>query len=307
MTFVLLADGQPYANVTLSGDGNTWSGSFADLPVYANGSAIKYEVVELSVDNYNSTVTNDSLGNYTIVNSRIVEFTSVNVAKVWNDSGNNDGIRPVNITVYLLADGNPVNETVLSEANGWTAVFGDLAVYKNGKPIVYSIDEAAVADYTVVISDDGNNFTITNTHVVKAVEVHVTKVWDDSANKDGIRPENVTVYLLADGVRVNMTVLSEANGWTAVFGDLPVYADGKRVVYSIEEEAVANYTTVISNDGNNFTIVNTHVAENQTENHTNKTTFVNKVEFDRNATGNPLFALILVLISLGVITFKRKN
>ncbi|WP_298524443.1 hypothetical protein, partial [uncultured Methanobrevibacter sp.] len=44
--------------------------------------------------------------------------------------------------------------------------------------------------------------------------------------------------------------------------------------------------------------------KNNTTNHTKHR--YHKVH-DKNATGNPLFALKLVLISLGVITFKRRK
>ncbi|MBE6507772.1 MAG: Cna B-type domain-containing protein, partial [Methanobrevibacter sp.] len=262
VTFVLLADGIPVDSAVLSGAGNVWSASFNDLPVYSDGKVIVYSIEEMSVDNYNSSVTNDSLANYTITNSRIVEYTSVNVTKVWDDEDDHDGFRPDNVTFVLLADGIPVDSAVLSGAgNVWSASFNDLPVYSDGKVIVYSIEEMSVDNYNSSVTNDSlANYTITNSRIVEYTGVNVTKVWNDNDNQDGVRPLNVTVVLFADGVEVNRTVLSEGNGWKASFNELPVYNNnGTVIAYTIEELEVANYTVSIFNDtAYNFTINNTH-------------------------------------------------
>jgi hypothetical protein len=90
---------------------------------------------------------------------------------------------------------------------------------------------------------------VTNTHNVYKKDIEVTKVWNDNNNQDGIRPESITVKLLADGVDIATATLSEANGWKATFGGLEVNKDGKAINYTIEEVAVdgmASCTTVRS-------------------------------------------------------------
>ncbi|MBE6500791.1 MAG: Cna B-type domain-containing protein, partial [Methanobrevibacter thaueri] len=141
------------------------------------------------------------------------------------------------------------------------AVFDNLSVYSNGNVITYSVQELDVADYTSVISNaTAYEFTVTNSHVPVVTEVNVTKVWNDADNQDGVRPANITVVLLKDGVVVASADLNAGNDWKAVFADLPVYSNGKAIVYSIEEVSVANYTTVISNSSAYvFTVTNTHV------------------------------------------------
>ncbi|WP_295112222.1 hypothetical protein [uncultured Methanobrevibacter sp.] len=55
---------------------------------------------------------------------------------------------------------------------------------------------------------------------------------------------------------------------------------------------------------------NTTKKDNKTKHHHENKTKVhhyNKIRYDKNATGNPLFALILVLISLNFITFRRRK
>ena len=85
-------------------------------------------------------------------------------------------------------------------------------------------------------------------------EVAVKKVWDDKENKDGLRPDKVTVRLLADGQEVAVKEITATDNWQASFTDLPVYKEGKKIVYTITEDPVAGYTATI--DG--FTVTNRH-------------------------------------------------
>ncbi|MBQ7929248.1 MAG: Cna B-type domain-containing protein, partial [Methanobrevibacter sp.] len=88
----------------------------------------------------------------------------------------------------------------------------------------------------------------------------VVKVWDDNGNRDGVRPDIVTV-VLSNGTDVVATAtLNDSNDWSASFTDLPVYNNGKLIEYSINELEVANYTSIVSVDGAySFTVVNSHV------------------------------------------------
>ena len=114
--------------------------------------------------------------------------------------------------------------------------------------IVYSVNETAVANYTAVITNvSAYDWTVTNNHTPIVTGLNVTKVWDDNDDQDKIRPENVTVYLYADGVKINETVLNADNDWKVTFPDLAVYSNGQVINYTIGEAAVANYTAVITN------------------------------------------------------------
>ncbi|WP_295590635.1 Cna B-type domain-containing protein [uncultured Methanobrevibacter sp.] len=191
----------------------------------------------------------------------VLPLIDINVTKIWDDADDQDGIRPKNVTVVLLADENEINRTVLSDANNWTYTFHSLPVstleYKN---ITYEIKEFNVTGYKVAITRNNYNFIINNTHVPLETEVNVTKVWDDADNQDGFRPANITVILLGDGVEVNRTVLSEDNNWTYTFVKLPVNNNGTVIEYTIDEFNVTNYTVVIDKVANyTFVINNTHV------------------------------------------------
>jgi uncharacterized repeat protein (TIGR01451 family) len=87
----------------------------------------------------------------------------------------------------------------------------------------------------------------------------VTKVWNDADNHDGIRPQNVTVVLLADGIYYANVTLSDANNWTHTFVNLPAYNNGSKINYRVLEFNVTGYSVNITDLGNGtFIINNTH-------------------------------------------------
>jgi nitrogen fixation protein len=260
VTVVLVADGSVVGSAVLDAS-NDWSASFTDLPVYDDGEVIEYSVEEVSVANYTSVISVVGDYDFSVVNTHVPVVTVVNVTKVWRDNDDQDGVRPVNVTVVLVADGNVVGTTVLDASNDWSASFTDLPVYDAGEVIEYSVEEVSVANYTSVISVVGDyDFTVVNTHVPVVTAVNITKVWMDNNNTDGVRPSSVTVVLVADGNVVGFAVLDASDDWSASFENLPVYKDGNMIEYSVEEISVANYTTAISvNGAHDFTVVNTHV------------------------------------------------
>lgn len=94
-------------------------------------------------------------------------------------------------------------------------------------------------------------------------QVKVSKVWEDQDNQDGIRPESVTVKLLADGQETGRTAeLKADNGWAAEFTDLNQYQDGRKIQYRVKEVPVSGYMTVVTgNAEHGIIITNTHEPE----------------------------------------------
>ena len=265
VTVRLLADGQNTdKTLTLNAD-NDWAGSFSDLDVYNAGQPIAYTVEEVSVAGYQPSITGDAATGFTITNTHAPETITVSVQKDWNDANDQDGKRPAEITVRLLADGQDTGKTLaLNAANGWAGSFSDLDAYSEGVAIVYTVEEVSVAGYQPSITGDAaTGFTITNTHTPETTAVSVEKVWDDADDQDGKRPDAVTVRLLADGQATGKTLtLNAANGWAGSFSDLDVYNAGQPIVYTVEEDAVAGYQPSIAGDAaTGFTITNTHAPE----------------------------------------------
>ena len=155
------------------------------------------------------------------------------------------------------------------------------------------------------VTDLKTNFTISNK--LETVNITVKKIWNDKNDKDGKRPGKITISLLANGVVVK-TVTISGSEWTYTFTNLPKYDNGSLIEYSVSEESVEDYNSSISCSNNTFTIVNTHVPEeNDTENKTDvPKKEAPKVPTSKSATGNPFFALIFAIITL-IIVPKHKN
>ena len=236
VTIKLLANGTETGQTTTATAANGWTYEFTGLDAKdAQGQAITYSVAEEAVAGYTST-----LNGYNLTNSHTPETVSIQGTKTWEDGDNQDGLRPEQITVKLLADGVETGQTTTATAaNNWTYEFSNLPKNKAGKAITYSVAEEAVVGYTASV----NGYNLTNSHTPETVSVQGTKTWQDNDNQDGVRPEQVTIKLLADGVETGQTaVANAANNWTYEFSNLPKNKAGKAITYSVQEEAVAEYT-----------------------------------------------------------------
>ena len=236
-------------NVTSAND---WKYESKALPKYAAGQEITYTVSEEAVPGYTSKV-----DGYNITNSYTPETTTVSGSKTWEDGDNQDGKRPASITVNLLADGQKVNTQTVSEAEGWSYNFTGLPVYKDGQRITYTVTEESVPGYSTNL----NGYNITNSYTPEKTEITASKTWNDSDNQDGKRPTKISIKLMKTVGGVKTEVASKevtaADQWQTKFENLPVYENGQKIDYSIEEDDVAGYTKEIKD----FTVTNSYTPE----------------------------------------------
>lgn len=236
-------------NVTSAND---WKYESKALPKYAAGQEITYTVSEEAVPGYTSKVEG-----YSITNSYTPETTTVSGSKTWEDGDNQDGKRPASITVNLLADGQKVNTQTVGEAEGWSYNFTGLPVYKDGQRITYTVTEEAVPGYSTNL----NGYNITNSYTPEKTEITASKTWNDSDNQDGKRPTKISIKLMKTVGGVKTEVASKevtaADQWQTKFENLPVYENGQKIDYSIEEDDVAGYTKEIKD----FTVTNSYTPE----------------------------------------------
>ena len=252
--------------------------------------------------------------------------TTVSGTKTWKDNDDQDGKRPDSIKVNLLANGKVVQSKTVKASDNWKYSFTNLPEFENGQKITYTVTEDAVAGYTSTI--DGYN--ITNNHTPATVKVSGTKTWNDNNNQDGIRPSSITVNLLANGQQVASKTVSASDNWQYSFDNLAAYANGKKITYTVTEDAVAGYTSTV--DGYNIT--NTHnpttpkkpqVPNNpitpkkpQVPNNGNKVTpkaYTQGKTYEKTGklpqTGNEssmgmmLIGLVTLLLSLGLVVISR--
>ncbi|MCR8968368.1 Cna B-type domain-containing protein, partial [Streptococcus zalophi] len=227
---------QLYANDKKAGDevtltaADNWTYTWSDLDEKSAGQTIVYTVKEVGkVDGYKVAIGDLDQGNVTITNTHTPAEISIKGSKTWKDAKNQDGIRPDEVVINLLADGVATGQTAtVSKASDWSYEFKNLPKYKGGKEIVYSVTEDAVDGYTTTI--DG--YDVTNTHKPSTTKVVGKKTWDDADNKDKLRPESITVRLYANGKEVQHVVVTAKDKWSYSFENLPEYENGKKIEYS---------------------------------------------------------------------------
>lgn len=221
----LLADGVALKTADVSGP--AWSYTFSDLYLENEGATIAYTMslgasapgYEMVTDGFSATGTH------------VPAKTSVAGALSWDDDADRDGKRPTSVTLRLLADGQPVGADRAVAGPDWSYSWDELPENAAGNPISYSVVAVIAPNgYTAATSDGA----LTLVHVPETIDVTALIGWNDDSDRDGARPESAEVQLLADGVASGDPVaLTSANRGAYTWSDLPKYADGSSIVYTI--------------------------------------------------------------------------
>ncbi|HEC2244369.1 TPA: Cna B-type domain-containing protein, partial [Staphylococcus delphini] len=221
----------------------------------------------------------DTVGHFLeIENDKKIETNKdVTAKKVWKDT------ETQHPTIYfkLYQKGTNGSETAVENAaiqslvSGTTEVtWKNLPEYdKDGNAIEYLVHEvdstgndSTPAGYT----KEEQGLTVTNTkNPVEKTAVTVNKVWQDTNNQDGKRPNQVAVqlYKTAEGheEKVGAPVqLDASQDWTHTWNDLPKQDDkGQAVDYVVKEENVPEgYQSSVKKEKENmFTITNAYTPE----------------------------------------------
>ena len=188
------------------------------------------------------------------------DTVSRKVIKVWKDDV--ESLRPQEVIIQLLKDGEVYDTVSLSEQNNWRHTWDELPKYNtDGAKVEWSVTEKAVDDYTVLIEKNGITFTVTNTYAPETtddtVKRIVTKIWEDKGYESR-RPGSVQVTLLQNGTAYDTVTLNEANDWLYTWDALPQYsADGKECSWTIQETDVSGYVSSVNQNGCTFVLTNT--------------------------------------------------
>lgn len=204
----------------------------------------------------------------TITNTHTPATIKLTVTKKWDDEENQDGLRPEEITVRLLANGQEEKEIQVTEEQGWSYTYEELPRYENGQEIEYSIEEDVPQGYEqtrnerVEYTQLSQKYELENRHVPSQIDIQVCKTWEDASDQDGLRPDEIVVHLLKNGEDTGKHLtLTEQDNWAAkTFEDLDEYANGVKIDYTVEEDAVVGYEANVEEEAENvFAITNTHV------------------------------------------------
>ena len=251
VTIKLFADGTEKETVTLTATDN-WTHTFTNLDKYAaDGHEIVYTVDETPVAGYTKDISGTAATGFTVKNTNTATI-NIPVTKTWVGTAGTSAI------IKLLADGAEKETVTLTAADNWTHTFSNLPKFDttDGHEIVYTVDEVDVPNYTKGISGTAaTGFTVTNT-ITGKVSVPVTKVWV------GPQASSAKVTLFADGVEKDSVTLNAANGWAHTFTNLDKYNNGTEIVYTVTEDPIANYDSVVTgNAANGFTVTNTNTEK----------------------------------------------
>ncbi len=187
------------------------------------------------------------------------EVKQISGTKTW--VGDTEAQRPEEILIHVYARGEDDSRTeitgspvTVTAANDWT---WSLQIPLNDIAVVTEDGENSSVTYKEIVieeevpdgyeaSYDGYNITNTLISEEERIEVAGAKTWDDLNNADGLRPESITIRLLADGEEVAAKTVTASDGWAWCFEDLPKNkASGAEIVYSITEDPVEGYVTEI--------------------------------------------------------------
>lgn len=244
-------------------DDSRWDYEIYDLPkntVYEDGTAAPityWAVANLSgLSNWYSKLDGKDTGmdiTMTHVNyaeDRPNSTQSYDVSVVWADNSNAWAYRPdaAGVDVTMLANGQPTNYKAHLDKNNateaapdtWSYHFDNLPTYLNGHAVVWTASISDQVKYTASETPFGTYSVIKMT---QTGAYDLTVRWADTQDNDGMRPESVSVSVLADGKEVvgsPVVLTGEGDTWTARIEDLPVWREngaGAAVAYSFRWEA----------------------------------------------------------------------
>ena len=269
-----LAKGDEIANVTITGT-ITEVGSVENV---ASGAKIVNAAGEDVTGNYDIEYVKGTLTIKAIPSDGFVDVT---ITKKWDDANNQDGKRDdVTLTLNASANGRLIDWDVLKDIakNGanltmdetaehvfaraeftddkdsYSYTFRNVPKYANFNDvntlIDFAVTENEVPDFYEIDVESSTRLMIVNVHEVKTMNIHVTKVWEDENNNDGYRPDAITVKLYADGEFYGEKTITpdENDVWETTFENLPVYKKGETISYTVEEDAIDEYTTTYSTE-----------------------------------------------------------
>ncbi len=268
VTFSLLRnDTELYTGQKLSKEDN-WQKVYDDMPVYdGSGQKYTYSVVETVPDGYIVEYNTRTISGGVVLTIRNKQSKrDIQFKKVWED-----GTAIDDVTIYLKQNGTRVTEkkqVIPKDKAGTLYAFTDLPVYDDtGRMILYTVEEYPVPDhyhcYITGSMDEG--FTVLNsTEDKETITIDVNKVWDDNNDESQLRPDEIMIRLkkkeTGETVAVKILPIEGAAPdakWNWTFTDVPKEESGTPIIYTVTEDPISYYHTVISgNQNTGFTITN---------------------------------------------------
>ncbi|WP_457768816.1 Cna B-type domain-containing protein, partial [Facklamia hominis] len=202
-----------------------------------------------------SSLTGKSIGADVGIELKNYPTIEIQAKKIWE---NGQAIDKPQVEMILKQNGSEINRQLLDLRSN-QVVWHNLKKYdEQGNLYIYTIEESFQSDHFKQsnVNQTGNVFTFTNTYEVPKTHFEVRKVWSGGPS---IKP-TIQLQLLRNGQAYG-TVVELLNGQRRYrWDDLSATdEEGNPYVYSVEELAVAGYTSTIGPvQDHQVTITNTY-------------------------------------------------
>lgn len=263
ITVQLLADGQSVSGKTATlTAANNWMATFSNLDKYsysASGATeIAYSVEETSFPaDYTASV-----DGYKITNT--LNTGDLTITKAFSSNVPAALLTGKTFTFSIKNEKNVEVETATITGAGTATVsglpIGQYTVAETSADDIPGFTLSALGSATATVSTTGGSATVTNNYTQNTTSINVEKKWGGDDDYTDLRPESITVQLLADGTAVSgkTLTLNAGSSWKGTFADLPTHKDGQEITYTVQEVNVSGYKSEVSgNAANGFTITNT--------------------------------------------------
>ena len=254
---------------SLTGGNAGWEGVFEDLPKYdENGALYTYTVVETpALSHYEVSYGQEPDGTLTVTNTATGQLT---ISKQVTGGGDPEQFFHFEVQLSDASLYGQYGEITFEEGRALIALRAGESLTASDLPagIGYTVKEAEADQGPYLTQSSGESGTIQAGQTALAsftnqrltTQISVNKEWDDGRDKEGLRPQGVTIRLLANGRDTGKTLeLTPQTDWKGNFTDLDAYENGAEITYTVEEVPVEGYSAQIrGNAAEGFVITNIH-------------------------------------------------